>query len=298
MIKTVLIVGGSGYLGRHLYPNLLASGYNVTLTGTNENKLSLEDNIKYLKLDFSDEKTFCSLTEKKYDLVLILASSISGIGNKDLSNKDLDINVFNFNKFLIFLQNAKISNKYIYTSSMTVYSDANISPVKEDGLLEPINVYGLSKLMAENLFSFFCRVNHFNGVILRLPGLYGGDRKGGVVYNAIKKLKNNEIFTLQSEGLGFWETMHIKDLNLLFQSFLNSYIWQEKIDVYNFSYGKEIDFYDTIMKIGEKLGKATNLYFKGDRGYKKLFLSNSRIKNVCNVTVDFEESLDQYIDEV
>lgn len=298
MINKVLMVGGAGYLGRHLYPALLQIGISVKITGTGRKQRKMgRQEVDYTELDFSNADSFSVLAGNTYDLVIILASSIEGLGSVDLSNNDMNNNVFYFNKFLAFLQRNIITQKYVYISSMTVYSDMNNSPVTETALLRPINTYGLSKLLAENMFTFFCHSNDLKGIIIRPPGLYGGDRQSGVIYNTIKKLISGERMQIESRGLGFWETINVEDFALLFVKFLSNYEWKENINIYNFSYGCEVDFYGTALTIAKTLGKSSKLDIDYEnKDYKKLYLSNQKIEQLTGAHISFDESLKRYIE--
>lgn len=302
MSKKVLIVGGDGYLGRHLYTVLLKQNYSVTITGVKK-KINGEplnhSPVVYYYLDFTKPESFTWLSSKKYDLVIILASLITGIGKTDLTDIDIEVNSLGLMRFLSYLQNNPISENFIYISSMTVYSEKNTSPVKENDILQPINSYGLSKLIAENFFSFFCKAGDLKGIIIRPPGLYGGDRKSGFIYNIIKTLENNNEFYVNSEGLGYWETININDFVAMIIEFLKEYSWERNIDVFNFSYGEETDFYETARFIANRLGKQEKLFIhEKDKGYQKLFLCNEKLLKHIHSDFCFKQSLINYIDKL
>ena len=141
MKTKVLLVGGRGYLGRHIQACLI-NNYEVHITGT-----SNIDVPYYYFIDYEDSKSYNNIA-LKFDLIIILASSMSGIGKVNMNNEDFDTNVVYYKNFLQYLSTNKIASKIIYISSMTVYGINNVVPVTEDGKLNPISIYGLSKLLA------------------------------------------------------------------------------------------------------------------------------------------------------
>lgn len=302
MNKNALIIGGNGYLGRHLYPKLLEENYNVIITGINNpdiNVFSKNPQLTFYQFDYTKPDTFKTLTTKKYELVIIMASLITGIGKSNLSNIDIEVNSIGLLRFLSYLQGNKLSENFIYVSSMTVYSEKNNSPVKEDGILQPINSYGLSKLLAENIFSFFCKSGNLKGIIIRPPGLYGGDRRNGFIYNAIKTLDSDKEFHINSSGLGYWEAINVNDLVSMIIKFLKVYKWEKNIEVFNFSYGVETDFYETAKFIAESLGKQNKLFIdETDKGYRKLFLSNEKLLKHISFNFNYKQSLANYINTI
>ena len=290
MDKRILLVGGTGYLGRNLRQSLLNNKFSVYTTGTKTTK-----DPKQFVIDFDQPNTFKSLDNLKFDIILLLASKIDSIKTNSLNHSDLNSNVLGFGKFLEYLKNNRVGDKLIYISSMTVYSRENISPVIETGKLAPSHTYGLSKFLAEYVFEFFCKSAHYSGVVMRLPGIYGGDRKNGFIFNLIKRFTSKENIQLNSTGLGFWETIHIEDLNQMIIEFLKKYEWSKEMSVFNISYGEETDFYDTAKLISQVMKCENLLSIDPEKDYDKLFLSNKKISFYATPPMSFKKRLKRYI---
>jgi UDP-glucose 4-epimerase len=286
----ILIVGGTGYLGRHLSAYLELQGYDLSITGSKILNLS-----KYYRILLEDKSTYQVLEGKKFDLIILLVSKLDALGTTHLEHPDLKINTTCYADFLQFIANQSITSKIIYSSSMTVYGINNKIPVDESGVIEPFHTYGLSKSMAETITSFFCRMNNIPGVIFRLPGIYGGDRKSGFIYNTIKKFLNNEPVELQTKGLIYWETNHIDDVCEMFLLFIQNYTWKNLVATYNLSYGTETDFYETARFIKKTLKSSQLLIEEDQKGYIPFYLSNSKVQEVIPVKLDFHNKLSRYI---
>lgn len=287
--KRILIVGGSGYLGRHLRPFFQADNQ-VVITGTRD----VADE-HYLRLDFNDKTTFGSLSGKFFDVVLVLASTITGIGSRSPAHADVKNNVMAYAEFLEYLLTERLTERLVYISSMTVYGIDNEIPVKETALCKPFHAYGLSKHLGEQLTEFVCRNSSVSGLVLRIPGIYGGDRNGGLIYNVITKCIAGEDVTLSFAGMGYWETIEINDLVQNIGRLLENYPWQEAYDVVNVSYGEPTNPVDTVHYIKEKIGSASIVSTDGGDSLPEFYLDNGKLRGYIADLPSFKKSLDNYI---
>jgi len=288
--KKILVVGGTGYLGRHLINSFDESHFDITFTGTRHNN----DNRCNIVL-FEDEKTYLNLSQNYYDFVIILASKMNALGSLKLNHEDLFTNTIPYANFLQYLSDNKLTKKIIYVSSMTVYSKDNKSPVREDAIINPPNTYGLSKYIAELLTNFHTQNSKINSVVIRIPGIYGGDRKNGYIYNSMMKLKNNETIIMDTRNLVYWETINIQDLVEIVINFIVDYDWKNTFDIFNISYGEETDIYKTVLFLKKQFSSNSIIKEENKKGYAPIYLSNNKIKKYCNIKCDYYSSLKKYI---
>ena len=292
MKNKVLLVGGTGYIGKEL-SQFISDEYDVYITGTKFYK-----KLNYFQLDLSLPKTFESIKNLHFDLILFLASSIKGLGDTSLINSDLRINTVEVGAFLDFIKKYNISKKIICFSSMTVYKASSKLPVTEHSKLEPTSSYALSKVINESFFNFLSRNSEIKVLVLRLPGIYGGSRKGGIIYNVAKKASTNEEIILDLYGLGFWECMEINDLCISIKCLLSSYTWKKKYQIINVSYGHQIDLINTIKYIIKKLESSTKLLVKNRSAYANFFMSNKKLDKMCDIKISHKKSLDNFLDNL
>lgn len=292
-VKTILLVGGTGYLGRHLSA-VLTEKYSVYSTGTKPCK-GIEN---YFRINFKDNSGYNSIKGLRFDLMIILAASIRGLDTTRLSHQDLDINADGYRHFLQYIMENNITKKIIYISSMTVYSEFNQSPVSEGANTLPLHTYGLSKLIAEQLTLFACSRNNVPAIILRLPGVYGGDRKSGYIYTIAERLKKKQPVDIDSSGLGFWETMEIGDLCLVIDKIVANQARHNACDIINISYGHETDFIDTAFAIKRILNSDAPITVKKPLGYTRFFMDNSKLKQLIDFDRVFDASLIKYVNSI
>jgi UDP-glucose 4-epimerase len=80
----------------------------------------------------------------------------------------------------------------VFTSTSTVYGDATVIPTPEDYTpLEPISVYGASKLACEALISAYCHSFGMKGWNFRFANIVGERSGHGVITDFIRKLRAN-----------------------------------------------------------------------------------------------------------
>lgn len=80
----------------------------------------------------------------------------------------------------------------VFASSSTVYGDATEIPTPEDyHSLEPISVYGASKLAAENLIISYSKLYGIKSLILRYANIVGPKSNHGLIIDFINKLRED-----------------------------------------------------------------------------------------------------------
>ena len=95
--------------------------------------------------------------------------------------------------------------RVVFISSMTVYGEPCAGPVAEESAT-PHSAYARGKLEGERRL----QASGVDWVAARLPGLFGGRRAGGLVYNLARCALEGREPTLPPEPL-VWAAMHVED---------------------------------------------------------------------------------------
>lgn len=195
--RTVLITGGLGFIGSHTSVELLERDYTVIIVDDLSNsKIENLDRIheiagkkpifyqfNLLNTDLLD-KVF---SENDIDLVIHFAA-FKAVGES--VEKPLDYYQNNLGITLNLLRVMKDHgvNRFIFSSSATVYAPGNPMPLTEEGLVgSAINPYGWTKIMAEQILQDTCKASpdlsvvslrYFNPIGAHQSGLIGEDPQG------------------------------------------------------------------------------------------------------------------------
>lgn len=236
----ILVTGGAGYIGSHTCVELLKNDHSVIIVDNLINskveiinkikKISGKDVIFY-ELDITDGQKVEDLFKKhKIDGVIHFAG-LKAVGESVL--KPLE---YYYNNLVSTMVLSKMCikhkvNKFIFSSSATVYGDQP-SPLKEElELKKTTNPYGETKAMSERILIDTANVNsgfsvsllrYFNPVGAHESGLIG-ENPNGIPNNLmpfITKVANGELEKLSIfgddydtiDGTGVRDYIHVVDL--------------------------------------------------------------------------------------
>ncbi|MFA6535199.1 MAG: UDP-glucose 4-epimerase GalE [Candidatus Babeliales bacterium] len=179
--RTVLVVGGAGYIGSHACWLLHEQGYEVViLDALLHNQKFTHSWAKLIKGDFADQKLLKAIfTNYKIDTVMHFAAFIE-VGESVKKPKDFYNN--NVTKTLTLLDTMLEYNvkKFIFSSSCAVYGVPQKLPLDEAHPLAPINPYGKNKLTIEFVLQDYHTAYNLNYVSLRYFNAAGAHFEQGL----------------------------------------------------------------------------------------------------------------------
>ena len=109
---------------------------------------------------------------------------------------------------------AEVSSKYgirqlVFASSGAVYGEPKNGSSRERDALNPVNDYGLSKLLAERSLEYFA--DGFSLTILRLPNVYGSGQTKGVIFELLRSIKESGRVKIYGNGQQVRCFLHVID---------------------------------------------------------------------------------------
>lgn len=189
----VLVTGGAGFIGSHLAEDLIDRGYDVTvLDNLSEGSIDLvPDSADFIRADLKIREEIEDVLGEGFDRVYHLAANRDVRTQNEDRRVDLQENIIATHNLL----DAMVENdvdELVFTSSSTVYGEPDEFPTPESyGPLEPISLYGATKMSAESLISAYCGSFGIDAVCLRLANIIGGRSDHGVIYDFVHKLKED-----------------------------------------------------------------------------------------------------------
>ena len=240
MIKRILVTGGTGYIGSHTVVLLIQAGYDVViLDNLSNSSISVVDAIRkitgcqpeFIQGDIRDTDTLIKVFScHSFDSVIHFAG-LKAAGEsveKPLTYYDNNVNGS------IHLLEAMLRYEVrtlIFSSSATVYGIPQQLPLTEDHPLSPVNPYGQSKLVVEDLLAHLqastcdwriARLRYFNPVGAHPSALIGESPQGipnnlmpYIAQVAAGKRPNLSVFGHDydtPDGTGVRDYIHVMDL--------------------------------------------------------------------------------------
>ncbi|WP_416399334.1 UDP-glucose 4-epimerase GalE [Allohahella sp. A8] len=177
----VLVTGGAGYIGSHVVRQLGEAGHNITVfdnlsTGYPWAILSG----KLVEGDLGDPDAIDRLMKgQNFEAVLHFAAHIVVPESVENPLKYYRNNTRNTLNLLGAIEKHKIP-RLVFSSTAAVYGMPDETVIGEASPLQPINPYGASKLMSEQMIQDFAAASGLNYTILRYFNVAGADLEGRI----------------------------------------------------------------------------------------------------------------------
>lgn len=176
----ILVVGGAGYIGSHMLKRLQNTNHEVEVldnlsTGFETNTLGFP----FHKCDLADKDRVYTILQNKYDLVMHFASYIN-VGESYINpQKYYENNVQNTLNLLSCMIDLKILN-FIFSSTAAVYGEPESVPISEDQKINPVNPYGQTKAIVENILKDYDKAYGLKFMSLRYFNACGAHPDGTI----------------------------------------------------------------------------------------------------------------------
>lgn len=208
--KKILIVGGTGFIGRHLAVRCLKDTPFVTCIGLSAEK-SFSKDMELIQADISDKKQLQTvLRDRPFDYVFNLGGYIDHTAYFKGGRRLIESHFIGLMNLIDCLNKEELKG-FVQIGSSDEYGNAS-APQKEYMRESPISPYSFAKTAASHFIQTLSNTEGFPCVVLRLFLVYGpGQDDGRFLPQIIKACFKNEEFKT-SEGRQIRDFCYIDDV--------------------------------------------------------------------------------------
>jgi UDP-glucose 4-epimerase len=232
-LPTILVLGGLGFVGRHLC-RMIGNGQAVvyamghgSITTTDISRWGIHHWVESSITLSSLVKHFNNIS---FDAVIHCAGSGAVSLSYHQPLEDYHRSVTSVLAGLEFVRTTQHKEtRFVLASSAAVYGDQN-TLLTESSILKPISPYGFHKLAAENICAEYNQFFDVRSSLVRLFSVYGAGLQKQLLWDAANKFKNsNSDFFGTGNEMRDW--IHVDDVARLLMN--AAIIEQEGFEIYN-----------------------------------------------------------------
>jgi len=292
-MTTILITGGTGYIGSHTVVELMAVGHEIfILDNLCNSKASVLDRIqrivgrrpRFEQIDVRDRPALRRIfSSHRFDAVVHFAG-LKAVGESvERPLEYYDNNVSGSVALFDCMGEAGLRT-IVFSSSATVYGEPATVPIREDFPLSACNPYGRSKLMIEDVLRDtaaadsawrIALLRYFNPVGAHSSGLIG-ESPNGIPNNlmpyiaqvAVGKLKELRVFGDDyptPDGTGVRDYIHVVDLARGHLAALNALRQRPGVLTVNLGTGRGYSVLEMVRAFASASGKPVHYRVVGRR---------------------------------
>ncbi len=285
-----VVTGGAGFIGSHLVDALVGSGNRVTVidslaAGKRENiaRHIRTGSVSFVRADLCRDGWQDALSGA--DRVWHLAADPDVRQSAVAPGGPVNNNILGTFRVLEAMRENAVP-KIAFTSTSTVYGDATVIPTPEEySPLEPVSVYGATKLACEALISAYSHSFGMQAFSFRFANIIGERSGHGVITDFVAKLKQNPE-ELEILGNGRQTKSYLLVADCVDAMLYVAGRAKEPVNTFNIGSDDWIDV-ETIARIVENemgLTRVKHRFTGGERGWvgdvPRMQLSIARLKKL------------------
>ncbi len=296
-MKTVLIAGAYGFLGRHVSKQFYSADYQVIGIGRGQ---WAPQEYKNWGVNHWIEGDIDLLTLRKVESsfsIVVNCSGGSSVGRSfEEPQKDFLDTVVGTLNLLEFLRQSNSKARVIHLSSPAVHGICDKGPIAEETPIRPISPYGFHKSMSEQLCLEYSDAFGLETKIVRLFSIYGEGLKKQLLWDACKKFSSNDQGPFWGDGLETRDWLHVDDAATLI---FKAATIQNLPRIVNGGTGKSITVNNVLTTLHHIYTGTGNVTFNGfvKTGDPRFYQANIvKAQSLgWSSKVDFATGLDRYV---
>jgi nucleoside-diphosphate-sugar epimerase len=189
--SSILVIGGSGFIGTRLVGRLVASGHDVAIADRVRSE-SYPD--RWIACDVRDLEALRAAVRGRAEIINLAAEHRDDVSPRRLYD---EVNVEGARLVCRAAAEAGI-RRIVFTSSVAVYGFAS-AEMSEEAPLRPFNDYGRTKRDAEAVYDAWHAGAPDRRLVVMRPTVVFGERNRGNVYNLLRQLASG-MFVMIGPG--------------------------------------------------------------------------------------------------
>lgn len=257
MSKSLLVLGGTGFIGKHVTIKALQEGYKTfVLCRKYPDKDKKVEGIEYLKIDLSKPQDIEKIRNFCFNFVINLAGDIDHSDIRNGGNDVIKVHLSGLIELIANLSTEKLES-FLQIGSSDEYGNIN-APQYENNLEKPFSPYSYAKFASSQFIKYLYRAENFPGKVLRPFLIYGpGQEQDRLIPYVIKNALNGNSFKVSS-GEQLRDFLYIDDaVDVIFKALTNHDINGEII---NIGSGEPVSVKNVVQKIVKIIGSGKPLY--------------------------------------
>lgn len=293
----IVVTGGLGFIGSHTVVELQNEGFEVVaidnLSNSSESVLDGIFNITgkkpiFEKMDLRDKSAVQDFFKRHTDVAGVIHFAASKAVGESVENPLLYYEN-NINALVYVLQELQALPKasFIFSSSCTVYGQAEKMPITEDASIQPaMSPYGNTKQIGEEIITDVAKVSNISSILLRYfnpvgshPSAEIGELPIGVPQNLVPFITQTAIGMREKlsvfgndyptpDGTAIRDYIHVVDLAkahvVALQRLLNGKN-ETKVETFNLGTGTGSSVLEVITAFEKVSGQKLNYQIVGRR---------------------------------
>lgn len=281
-MKTILVTGGSGFIGSNVISKLKQRFKIINLDLHN----SVNEEVEQIIGDIRDKQLVEQAVEK-CDVIIHLAAQVSVPLSVDFPEKTFEINVQGTQNIIDAAEKFGI-NRLIMASSAAVYGQVADLPLKEKSAGQCLSPYAQSKWDNEAQIKL-ARENGMEAVALRFFNVYGVGQSTDGAYAAvipkfIEMMTGGQKPTIHGDGLQSRDFVHVHDVVRMIEKLIECDWKVVQTHAYNVASQSKTSILDLIDLIN-KIMKVKSLSFE----IIKPIFKQSRAGDIMHSYADISE---------
>ncbi|MBX7500027.1 NAD-dependent epimerase/dehydratase family protein [Qipengyuania sp. YG27] len=251
----LLIIGGTGFIGRHFVRAARARGYEVGIASRSARPD--DDNLGTCDWVEGGIETLCEVPRilAEYDWVCHLASTVVPASSNADPERDVRENLALFVRFLEAMRGQGADRLLYLSTGGALYGPPDYSPINEDHPKRPVSSYGIVKVAAEMYLRMYREAYGLQPAIVRPSNPYGPGQTSigqlGAVNTFLSLARDGREATIYGDGSIVRDFVHVDDLCAM----LLAIVGRRASGTYNCGSGSGTSLNDLIAVVEEITGK-------------------------------------------